>query len=121
MASDRFCPRPVSDTDPIPFGNAEEAWFWFVQAYDARRTGARFTAGLGTVSRPCEPLDVMRTVERLYRQRRLLRDHLCVLIHYGRRLSAPDPVRRREQRAWGLWREAFQSITPILKRKGIVQ
>jgi hypothetical protein len=107
--------------DAVPFRTVEEAWFWFVQAQDARSSGARFVAGAGTVPRPCEPLDLMRVVDRLYRNRRLLRDHLHVLVHYGRRLAAPDPQRSVEARASALWREALDRIAPVLRGKGIVQ
>lgn len=107
--------------DGTPFDSAEEAWFWSLQAEDAKAAGARVVAGRGLVQRPCEPADVMRAVDRLYRSRALLRDHLHVLAHYGRRLSAPDPERFREQRAHGLWGEAFDRLTPILRDKGIVR
>lgn len=104
----------------IPFPNADEAWFWAVQAQIAKAEGARVVAGLGLVSRPCEPGDIIRTVDRLYRRRLLSRDHLHVLVHYGRRLEAPQPERWREQRAASLWGEAFAVITPALVDKGIV-
>lgn len=121
MARDRFTPRPQDAVVGEPFACAEEAWFWSVQAYDARAAGARFGAALGLVPRPCEPLDVLQVVDRLYRQRRLIRDHLCVLVHYGRRLIAPSPDRTREARASTLWREALAQIGPALRTKGIVQ
>ncbi|MBI1208467.1 MAG: hypothetical protein GC191_14430 [Azospirillum sp.] len=121
MSRDRFVPRPAASVESVPFGSPEEAWFWFVQAREALAAGARVTAGRGETARPCEPLDVMRAVDRLYRQRRLMRDHLCVLVHYGRRLMAPDPQRRAELRACGLWREAFDRLGPVLRGKGIVQ
>ena len=120
MARERFTPRPVTAADGEPFGSPEEAWFWSVQAHDARAAGARVTAGRGLVARPCEPADVLRVVDRLYRQRRLLRDHLMVLVHYGRRLMAPDPRRRLEMRASSLWAEAFAALAPALRTKGIV-
>ncbi len=104
-----------------PFDSAEEAWFWSVQAEDAKAAGARVAAGRGAVQRPCEPADVMRAVDRLYRSRSLLRDHLHVLAHYGRRLSAPDPGRSLEQRAHSLWGEAFARLAPVLRAKGIVR
>ncbi|MEI8393483.1 MAG: hypothetical protein WCF85_02025 [Rhodospirillaceae bacterium] len=121
MSKERFTPRPVCAGTGIPFDCVEEAWFWFIQAQDARAAGARFVAGLGSICRPCEPLDVLKVVDRLYRQRRLLRDHLHVLAHYGRRLMAPDPTRSREQRASSLWQEALALIGPVLRTKGIVQ
>ncbi|WP_244560896.1 hypothetical protein [Azospirillum oryzae] len=50
-----------------------------------------------------------------------MRDHLHVLVHYGRRQSAPEPERFREQRAHSLWTEAFAAIAPALRDKGIVR
>ncbi|PWC82303.1 hypothetical protein TSH100_24120 [Azospirillum sp. TSH100] len=104
-----------------PFAGAEEAWFWAVQAQDAKAAGARIVAGCGQIARPCEPQDVLQVVDRLYRTRKLLRDHLHVLVHYGRRQSAPEPERFREQRAHALWQEAFGFIAPALRNKGIVR
>lgn len=110
-----------SSDDSVPFVSTEEAWFWFVQAQEARSSGARIVAGRGTVPRPCEPLDMMREIDRLYRQRKLIRDHLHVLVHYGKRLMAPDPERRLECRASSLWREALAFLDPVLREKGIVR
>ncbi|WP_049976357.1 hypothetical protein [Azospirillum sp. B506] len=107
--------------DGEPFAGAEEAWFWAVQAQDAKAAGARIVAGCGQIARPCEPQDVLRAVDRLYRMRKLMRDHLHVLVHYGRRQSAPVPERFREQRAHSLWREAFEVIAPALRDKGIAR
>ncbi len=114
-------PRVPERAPGHPFDSPEEAWFWSVQAHEAKAAGARVVAGLGLTPRPCEPDDVLRAVDRLYRQRKLVRDHLHVLVHYGRRLAAPDPDRRREQRASDLWREAFGRIGPVLRQKGIVR
>lgn len=104
----------------IPFPTAAEAWFWAVQAQVAKNDGARVAAGLGLVARPCEPGDIIRAVDRLYRRRQLTRDHLHVLVHYGRRMEAPAAERWREQRAASLWGEAFAVIVPVLVDKGIV-
>lgn len=120
MARDRFTPKPTAAPAVEPFGSAEQAWFWFVQAYDARSQGARVVAGVADVPRPCEPLDILQTVDRLYRQRRLLIDHVRVMAHYGRRLTPPDPGRPRERRADMLWREGLGQLDPVLRRKGIV-
>ncbi len=117
-----YAPRPVATgAETTPFASAEEAWFWFIQAQQARNDGARFSMGLGLFARPCEPLDILRVVERLYRNRRLIMDHLLVLRHYGRRMMPPDPCRVREARAHTLWTEALERIEPVLCRKGIVR
>lgn len=121
MASkDRTMSPRISDTDFLPFESAGEVWFWFIQAQQARNEGARFKAGVGAAPRPCEPIDVLKILDRLYRTRRLLKDHLLVLRHYGRRGYAPDPRRVKEARAYKLWAEALERMEPVLERKGIV-
>ncbi|KPF80967.1 hypothetical protein IP70_24695 [alpha proteobacterium AAP38] len=112
--------RSLPPPPTTPFDSAEEAWFWFIMANEARQAGARIRAGQGLVTRPCEPLDILRTLDRLHRKRRLLRDHLLVLAHYGRRQFAPDPDCRREMRDHTLWCEAFAVLAPALHEKGIV-
>ncbi|MBI1207496.1 MAG: hypothetical protein GC191_09450 [Azospirillum sp.] len=121
MPHPHFFPRPVPAVETEPFASPEEAWFWFVQAHEAATAGARIAGGQGDILRPCEPNDIMLAVDRLYRRHRLRRDHLCVLADYGRQLMPPDPERRAEQRAYGLWREAFDRLAPVLRDKGIVR
>ena len=121
MASkEKYTPKKQVDIKTLPFESAEEAWFWFMQAQAARNDGARFSAGQGMVPRPCEPIDILRVLDRLYRHRRLLREHLLVLRHYGRRLMAPDPRRLKESNSYVLWIEALERMEIVLVRKGIV-
>ena len=122
MASrERYTPKKQSIADVFPFESAEEAWLWFIAAQEARTDGARFTAGLGMLPRPCEPVDILKVVDGLYRHPRLLRDHILVLRHYGRRRLAPDDRRVKELRAHTLWNEALERIGAVLERKGIVR
>lgn len=121
MTNDTYTPRPTSTAPTIPFADAQEAWFWFIQAQQARIDGARVSAGAGLVPRPCEPIDILNVVSQLHRARRLLIDHILVLRHYGRRTMAPDPRRAKEMRAHKLWTEALAHIEPVLIRKGIVE
>lgn len=107
--------------ESVPFRDAEEAWFWFILAQQARNDGARFVSGLGLFPRPCEPSDIMKILDRLYRNRLLIMDHLLVLRHYGRRQLRPDPRRVKEIKAAKLWMEAFDRLTPVLARKGIIE
>jgi hypothetical protein len=107
--------------DPQPFAHAEEAWFWFVSAMIAREDGARIVAGQGAVIRPCEPVDIYKIVERLYRARKLLIDHIKVLRHYGRRGFAPEKYIPCEAIAYRLWQEALGVLEIELRLKGIVQ
>lgn len=109
-----------TDVQAVPFRSTEEAWFWFINAQSAKNDGARFVAGQGAVPRPCEPLDILKALDRLYRNRRLIRDHLLVLRHYGRRQMAPDARRIKEARAHGIWHEALERLGEVLERKGIV-
>ncbi|HPQ50354.1 MAG: hypothetical protein KDJ26_01240 [Alphaproteobacteria bacterium] len=104
----------------LPFDSAEAAWFWFVQAQTARNEGAQIVAGVGAYSRPCEPVDIYRELERLYRGRRLVVDHIKVLRHYGLRLLSPDPRRSKEVRAYHIWCEAMERLEEALVAKGIV-
>lgn len=109
------------DKQTVPFEDATEAWFWFIKAQEARNDGARYTAGMSLLPRPCEPSDFLKILDRLYRNRILLRDHFLVLRHYGRRQLAPDNRRVKESIAFKLWNEAFEKIEPILIKKNIVQ
>ncbi len=121
MASrEKYTPKRHEIIEVFPFVSAEEAWFWFIAAQEAKTDGARFTAGLGLLPRPCEPLDILKVVDRLYRHRRLHREHLLVLRHYGRRRLAPDDTRIKEMRAHTLWHEALERIGEVLESKGIV-
>lgn len=120
MPRDRHPSAMLDHRDPRPFETAEQAWFWFIQAYAARSDGARITAGGGEVARPCEPLDILAVLDRLYRNRALTRDHVAVLGHYGRRQSPPEPDRPLEQRAHLLWWEAMAHLRTALEIKGIL-
>lgn len=117
---ERFTPKPLPVREYVPFSTAEEAWFWFIQAHTARMEGARIVAGASGVERPCEPVDIFRVMERLYRARRLLMDHVMVLRYYGRRLAPPDPRQVKEARAHKLWCEALEKMEEIFITKGIV-
>lgn len=113
-------PVILSDVETVPFDTVEEAWFWFIRAMQARNEGARFRKGEALVPRPCEPVDIFKIMDRLYRSRRLLIDHFKVLRHYGRRMLPPDPHRVKERRAHTLWTEAMKRLEPALVNKGIV-
>lgn len=103
-----------------PFLTAEEAWFWTMAALVARRDGARIVSGAGLVRRPCEPDDVIRCLDRLYRHRRIDLQHARILRIWGERQSAPDPRAPRERGDARLWREAMQRLDWPLRNKGIV-
>lgn len=119
--NEKYSPHTLTNMATTPFDCVEEAWFWFVQAQSAKEDGARFVMGKGLVPRPCEPLDILKVLDRLYRNRLLIIDHIMVLRHYGKRLMAPDPRRPREIRASKLWEEALKKMEEPLMRKGIIR
>lgn len=118
MSKDISAARRTGDV--LPFATVEEAWFWFMQAYTARRDGAKIVAGAGVCERPCEPVDILNVLNRLYRGRRLLIEHVRILHHYGVRLMAPDPSRSRESYDHLVWAEAMGRLREALELKGIV-
>jgi hypothetical protein len=91
-----------------------------MNALIARRDGARIVAGAGTVQRPCEPDDVVKCLDRLYRQRRIDLAHARILRLWGERGQAPDPRALRERGDWRLWQEALTRMDFPLRQKGIV-
>lgn len=122
MAKDpRHTPKPQDSAAVTPFDSAEEAWFWFIQAQQARIDGARIARGQGLLARPCEPIDILQTLDRLYRGKELIMDHLLVLRHYGQRMLPPDPRRAKEIRAWRLWAEAMKALSAVLEKKKIIR
>ncbi|TPG60568.1 hypothetical protein EAH89_04190 [Roseomonas nepalensis] len=111
----------LSSLDKVqPFQSADEAWFWTMSALVARRDGARIVSGRGLVSRPCEPDDVVKCLDRLYRQRRIDLAHARILRIWGERGVAPDPTVLRERGDHRLWREAMDRMEWPLRLKGIV-
>lgn len=112
--------RLAASAAPEPFRSADEAWFWTMSALVARREGARIVSGLGAVVRPCEPDDVVKCLDRLYRQRRVDLAHARVLRLWGERGERPDARRPREAGDARLWREAMDRLEWPLRVKGIV-
>jgi|TARA_R110002126_G_scaffold13118_1_gene55950 hypothetical protein len=108
----------LGDIDKFP--SVEDTWFWFITANQALLDGARIGAGAGKYNRPCLPSDILTIVDRLRRNRRLLRDHIMVMRHYGRRQHAPDRYHPKEMRAASIWQEAMEVLEEVLIAKGIV-
>lgn len=64
-----YAPRRTEDEKDIElFDSAIEAWFWYINAQRARDEGARITAGQALVARPCEPIDILKVVDRLWNE-----------------------------------------------------
>jgi hypothetical protein len=103
-----------------PFRSAEEAWFWTMAALVARRDGARYTANNGRLARPCEPDDVVKCLDMLYRRRRIDLMHARIMRIWGERQTAPNPAYAGERSDWRIWREALDRLEWPLRVKGIV-
>lgn len=103
-----------------PFRSAEEAWIWTMAALVARRDGARYTANKGKIGRPCDPDDIVKSLDALYRQRRIDLLHARILRIWGERGAAPDPSHAMEKADWRLWKEALDRLEWPLRVKGIV-
>jgi hypothetical protein len=103
-----------------PFRSAEEAWLWTMVALRARRDGARYTANRGSISRPCEPDDIIRCLDTLYRRRRVDLVHARILRIWGERQVPPNPAYAAERCDFRLWREAMERLEWPLRVKGIV-
>jgi len=104
----------------VPFATAEEAWFWTMAALMARRDGARIVANRGSVPRNCEPDDVVKCLDRLYRQRRIDLVHARILRLWGERGTPPDARHLSEARDHAIWAEALSRLEWPLRVKGIV-
>lgn len=110
------CPMPRFE----PFRSAEEAWLWTMAAIVARRDGMRYTSKTGKAARPCDPDDVVRCLDTLYRRRRVDLVHARILRIWGERQTAPNPAFASERCDWRLWKEALDRLEWILRIKGIV-
>ena len=103
------------------FNSAEELWFWFIHANEAKNDGAKCRQGISEKPRPCEPQDIMHILNRVHRNRQLIMDHFRILSHYGNRGYAPDGRRPQESKAHTLWREAFAVLTPIFETRNFLK
>jgi hypothetical protein len=113
-------PLPVASPDIQPFVNAEDAWLWTMAALIARRDGARYTANKGLFKRPCDPDDVVKCLDALYRQRKIDLNHARILRIWGERQIAPSQIIASERHDHRLWIEALARLEWLLRVKGIV-
>lgn len=113
-------PAPKQEDGSVPFGSVETAWFWTMRMLIARRDGAG--PGFGSRGiRVCDPDDVVKCLDRLYRQRRIELHHARVLRIYGERGMAPNPRFPSESADLRLWRAAMTLLDGELVVKGIVR
>ncbi len=105
--------------EPQPFRSADAAWIWTMQMLSARSDGAGARFGAGGI-RPCDPDDVVKVLDRLYRQRRISLAHAHILRIYGERQVTPNPSVPSERGDHRMWQEAMRLMDQPLRSKGIV-
>ncbi len=111
--------QPAGLPAAIKFRSAEEAWFWAMAALAARRDG---TGKASTrIARPCDPDDILRCLDQLYRQRRIHLEHGRILRVWGERQTPPDPRYKGEASDHFLWTEVMERLDWPLRVKGIVR
>jgi hypothetical protein len=103
-----------------PFGSAEQAWLWTMAALIARREGARYSANKGAIARPCDPDDVVKCLDGLYRLGRINLVHARILRIWGERQMPPSLAVAAERQDHKLWTEALERLSWPLRGKGIV-
>ena len=121
MPCHRSSRQPTSNPAPEPFRSAEQAWLWTMAALVARREGSpRGVDGSGP-PRVAVPEDVLRCLDGLYRNRRVVLLHARILRVWGERGRAPDATRPSERNDATIWREAIDRLEWPLRVKGIVR
>ena len=106
-------------THSVPFRSTGEAWFWAMGALMARREGSsRIGAG---IPRPCDPDDIVKSLDRLYCAGKIQLRHARVLRVWGERQAAPDAYHPGERAEFQLWHEALARLEWPLRVKGIVE
>lgn len=84
----------------------------------ARREGSG--AGGASIQRPCDPDDIVKCLDQLYRSRRIDLVHARIMRIWGERQMAPSSAHASEKTDWRLWREAMERLEWKLRVKGIV-
>ncbi len=108
----------------VPFATATEAWFWTMDCLADRRDPRVRIAGGGNlarrgplVRRPCDPDDIVKALDRLYRMRRIDLAHARVMARWAQRREEPPRAAGQE---FALWREAMDRLGLALQLRGIV-
>ncbi len=114
--------RRVHDPETaLPFRSAEDAWLWTMATLLARRDGAGIAWRPDGPARPCDPDDIVRSLDTLYRQRGIELLHVRILRIWGERQVAPRCNRARQHADWRLWHQALGQLEWVLRARGIVR
>ena len=112
--------RTLDDVVACPFHTAEEAWLWTMETLLARRDGADLAWRPEGPPRPCDPEDVVRCLDTLYRRRSVVLPHVRILRIWGERQTAPCSNPARQLADWRLWHQALAQLEWLLRARGIV-
>jgi hypothetical protein len=102
----------LQPTETKGFSSAEAAWFWTSACL--RAGGAKQSAG------PCAPEEVLRAIDRLYRNRRIDLTHAKVMRRWGERGVAPARPRAAVRSDWHIWTEAMTALDGSLRARGLI-
>jgi hypothetical protein len=102
----------------LPFRDAEECIIWTIKALGRVAEGA--AADASEPKRVCEPIEVVKCLDTLYRRRRIDLRHARILRIWGHRGRAPDAASSCERADWRLWREALDRLDWPLRSLGII-
>lgn len=97
------------------FYSAQSLWLGFMALNHDKKRGNNVVMA-SELARAYD--DILSVLNRLYRLRRLLIDHIRVLHFYGRKGRAPRGWVHKEMRAHTLWQEALDILTPYWIDKG---
>lgn len=114
-------PQDTENETTLKFATAEEAWFWFIRCDAAREEGASSRDRTLHAARPCEPADIYRWLNALYKKGVLLPSHGYVLGYYGTLDRQPFADVEDEILDWIIWIDAFDYIDVVLREKGVIE
>jgi hypothetical protein len=109
-------PPPVVAVSQGTHATVAAAWFAAMDALAKRRDGER-----GAPERAEQADEVVKVLDRLYRQRWIELAHARVLRIWGERGQAPDATVPQEMEDARLWDEAMKALDWPLRVGGIVR
>jgi len=102
----------------VPFRDVDECIIWTIKALAEPHDGGAGMRGEGL--RICEPIEVVRCLDTLYRRRRIDLRHARILRIWAHRGRAPDANAPSERSDSRLWREATDRLAWPLRSLGII-
>ena len=119
------------------FDNAESLWLHFMTLHKSTKGFDVHSGAAGNISVGNQPysnqtdieaqnkaenmhIEILGSLNKAYKGRRLLMDHLRVLHFYGQKGMAPRGWISQEARGATLWKEALSILTPIWQEAGYI-